>query len=160
MWRRAARANSAAGDKPNGATNSLLGRVQGAVAARSTYTPAVPAMTSTLVAIPAAIAVAACRMAGIPDHDDVTHTGESRAWYTKSLANWPTTPSTSRTPSPASANAPNAARNEIDIESSPSSTRACSVLKIPVIATSWYGCWGMDRPTYRLSASARRAVQG
>ena len=30
--------------------------------------------------------------------------------------------------------------NAIDIESSPSSTRACSVLKIPVMATSWRGC--------------------
>ena len=96
MWRRATSANSAAVNMPNGATNSLLGRVHGAVAARSTYTPAVPAMTRTLVAIPAAIAVAACRIAGMPDHDDVTHTGARRAWYTKSLANWPTTPSTSR----------------------------------------------------------------
>src|SRR3954462_1631962 len=117
-------------------------------------------MISTLVAIPAWIAVAACSTAGMPDHDDVTHAGDKRAWYTKSLANWPTTPSTSRTESPASASAPNAPLNEIDIESSPSSTRACSVLKIPVIATSWYGCWGMNRPTYRLSASARRAVRG
>ena len=87
MCRRATSANSAAVNMPNGATNSLLGRVHGAVDARSTYTPAVPASTSTLVAMPAAIAVAACRMAGMPDHDDVTHTGDSRAWYTKSLAN-------------------------------------------------------------------------
>src|SRR3954451_22135687 len=82
MWRRATNANSAAVNMPNGATNSLLGRVHGAVDARSVYTPAVPASTSTLVAMPAAIAVAACRIAGIPDHDDATHAGDSRAWYT------------------------------------------------------------------------------
>ena len=64
-------------------------------------------------------------------------------------------------PRPASARAPSPPLNAIDIESSPSSTRACSVLKIPVIATSWYGCCGMDRPTYRLRRTCvHRAVQG
>src|SRR5947199_5696612 len=157
MWRRATSANSAAVNIPNGATNSLLGRVQGAVAARSRYTPAAPPMMRTFVAMPAAMAVAACRTAGIPDHDDVTHTGESRAWYTKSLANCPTTPSTSRIDSPASASAPSAPLNEIDIESSPSSTRACSVLKMPEIATSWYGWDDMGIGTY---PNGREALTG
>jgi len=45
MCRRATSANSAAVNMPNGATNSLLGRVHGAVDDRSVYTPAVPAST-------------------------------------------------------------------------------------------------------------------
>src|SRR6185437_1673570 len=53
---------------------------------------------------------------------------------------WPTTPSTSRGPRPASASAPMPALNVMLRESWPSSTRACSVLKTPTMATSWRGC--------------------
>src|SRR3954466_13847099 len=63
-------------------------------------------------------------------------------------------------PRPASASAPRPPLNAIDIESSPSRTRACSVLKMPVMATSWYGCEDMERPTYRLGPCARRAERG
>src|SRR5260221_7559616 len=52
----------------------------------------------------------------------------------------PTTPSMSRGPIPASASAPMPAANVMLRESWPSSTRACSVLNTPTMATSWNGC--------------------
>ena len=69
MWRRAISANSAAVNMPNGATNSFDGRVHGAVDARSVYTPAEPALISTVVASPVAIALATSRIAGMPMPD-------------------------------------------------------------------------------------------
>ena len=60
-------------------------------------------MISTRVAIPAAMAEAACSTAGTPCHDDEIQTGDNLAWYAKSVANCPTSPSTSRMASPASA---------------------------------------------------------
>jgi hypothetical protein len=113
---------------PNGTTNSFAGRVHGAVDARSVYTPADPAVMSTVVALPAAIAPAASTMPGSPKPDIERQTGPMRAWYEKSCAPWPMTPSRSRSVRPASATAPRPAANVIERESWPSSTRACSVL--------------------------------
>ena len=73
-------ANSAAVNIPNGTTNSLAGRVHGAVDARSVYTPADPALSSTVVAWPAAMAAAASRMPGRPKPEAERHTGPMRAW--------------------------------------------------------------------------------
>jgi hypothetical protein len=87
MCRRATSANSAAVNMPKGATNSLLGRVHGAVEARSVYTLAAPPMIRTRLAMPDAIADAAWSTAGTPCHEDETHTGDKRAWYAKSVAN-------------------------------------------------------------------------
>ena len=68
MCRRAMSANSAAVNIPNGATNSWDGRVHGAVDARSVYTPAEPALMSTVDASPVAIAAA-----------DLEHRGDAHA---------------------------------------------------------------------------------
>ena len=80
MWRRAMRANSAAVNMPYDATNSFVGRVHGAVERRSVYTPADPALISTVVARPVAIAADASSTAGMPSCDIDRHTGPLRAW--------------------------------------------------------------------------------
>ena len=65
---------------PNGATNSCVGRVHGAVAARSVYTPADPALMSTVVASPLAIAPATSSTAGMPMPECERQIGPLRAW--------------------------------------------------------------------------------
>ena len=65
---------------PNGATNSLAGRVHGAVADRSVYTPADPPLISTVVAYPAAMAAAPSSTALMPRLFIDRHTGPMRAW--------------------------------------------------------------------------------
>lgn len=59
MWRRAMSANSAVVNMPQGATNSFSGRVQGAVASWSRYSPAWAATNTTTSAMPCSIAVTA-----------------------------------------------------------------------------------------------------
>jgi hypothetical protein len=66
MCRLAMSANSTAVNMPYPTTNSLVGRVQGAVEARSVYTPALPPTTSATWLCPVAINDAASNTAGIP----------------------------------------------------------------------------------------------
>ena len=78
MWRRAISANSAAVNMPYGATNSLFGRVHGAVDDRSVYTPAEPEAMSTTSETPVAICAAASMTAGTPsDEPDANERAEA-----------------------------------------------------------------------------------
>src|ERR1700734_137362 len=134
------RANSAAVNSPYPTTSSLAGRVQGAVAERSTWTPAPPAATSTTLHWPVVISAAASRTAGIPICVGRLVHGprpSSRAICAQSA---PTTPSTSRGAMPASSSAPNAPVSAMEVESCSGRTRAWTVLWTPTMATSANGC--------------------
>src|SRR4029450_1239276 len=93
MYGRATKANSATVKSPNGAVNSLPGRVHGAVDARSVYTPAAACAMTTVVTTRASIAWATSATDGSPCVVDV-QTGPSPSWYATAGANGLATPST------------------------------------------------------------------
>ncbi len=77
MCRRAMSANSAVVNMPQGATNSFSGRVHGAVASWSRYSPAWAATSTTTSAMPCSMAVAASVIMPTPNPSPC-HAGPSR----------------------------------------------------------------------------------